>query len=196
MAIEIRQALLAEDETTHLQKAIDIHEDVPAHYDGRSQSLGSRYNDLAWMLATHSAPQIRDAQEAVRLANRANELLPNNRLIINTLAVSEYRCGNTENAIELFNRSMELADGGDANDWFFLAMAHWQQGEADEAREWYRKAVVWAREKAQGNDEVLRFWKEAAELLGEEPPEEQRTDGEQHSADNRVNLGRNRQVKY
>ena len=43
---------------------------------------------------------------------------------------------------------MALQGGGNANDWFLLAMAHWQKGDKDEACKWFDKAV--ARTKEQG----------------------------------------------
>ena len=46
-------------------------------------------------------------------------------------------------------------------------MAHAQKGEKDEARKWFDKAAAWTKEKDPKNAELLRFWKEAAELLGE-----------------------------
>ena len=56
-------------------------------------------------------------------------------------------------------------------DWFFLAMAHQQLGNKDEARKWYDQAVKWMekpREKNAGpsEDELRRFQVEAAEVLG------------------------------
>ena len=38
---------------------------------------------------------------------------------------------------------MELREGGDGFDWFIMAMAHWQRGDMDKAREWYDRAVAW-----------------------------------------------------
>jgi hypothetical protein len=61
---------------------------------------------------------------------------------------------------------MELRKGGDANDWLFLAMAHWQLGEKDKAREWYDKAVQWMNKNQPKDEELRRFRVEAAEVLG------------------------------
>ena len=61
---------------------------------------------------------------------------------------------------------MELRQGGDAFDWYFLAMAEWQRGNKEEARKWYDKAVAWRAEKAKDNEELVRFEEEASELLG------------------------------
>ena len=62
------------------------------------------------------------------------------------------------------------AKRGDATDWFFLAMAHWQLGDKDEARKWYDKAVEWMDKNQPKNEELLRFRAEAAELLGISEP--------------------------
>ena len=61
---------------------------------------------------------------------------------------------------------MELRGGGDAFDWFFLGMAHWQLDHKDEARKWYDEAIEWMDKNQPQNDELRRFRAEAAELLG------------------------------
>ena len=76
---------------------------------------------------------------------------------------------------------MELRSGGDATDWLFLAMAHWQLGDRDEARRWYNKAIGWMEEKKSDNEELERFSAEAAEFLeltDEAPPTEGRAPSE------------------
>ena len=60
---------------------------------------------------------------------------------------------------------MELRKGGDAFDWFFLAMAHWQLGDKAAARKWYDQAVRWMETNKPQNEELLRFRAEAQELL-------------------------------
>ena len=59
----------------------------------------------------------------------------------NTLGVAHYRAGDWKAAIEALEKSTQLRAGGDPSVWFFLAMAHWQKGEKDQARQWYDKAV-------------------------------------------------------
>jgi hypothetical protein len=59
----------------------------------------------------------------------------------------------------------------DGCNWFFLAMAHWQKGDKDEARKWFDKAVAWTKEEDPKNAELLRFWVEAAELVGRPGPD-------------------------
>jgi hypothetical protein len=55
-----------------------------------------------------------------------------------------------------------------ANEGFFLAMAHWQLGERGKAREWFAASVQWMDKGLQDNAELKRFRAEAADLLGVE----------------------------
>ena len=132
-----------------------------------NDTAGTR-NELAWKLATHTDPRVQNrfAVRAVELAKEAAALEPNNWAIANTLGVAHYRAGDWKAAIAALEKSMELRKGGDSFDWFFLAMAHWQLGEKDKAREWYDRAVQWMDKNQPKNEELRRFRAEAAELLG------------------------------
>lgn len=55
--------------------------------------------------------------------------------------------------------------GGDAGQWFFLAMAHQQLGEKQQAREWYDRATEWMDKNEPKNEELRCFRAEAFELL-------------------------------
>lgn len=128
-------------------------------------------NRFAWYLATVSQPELRDPDRAVELAKRAAEMKPTDRPIWNTLGAAEYRAGEWKKSIVALEKSMELrGGGGDAYDWYFLAMAHWKLGQKAEALSYFEKAVAWSE---RANDKDLgRLKKEAAELLGmsETPP--------------------------
>ena len=133
----------------------------------------SAINNLADLLANHPDPKRRDPPEAVRLARRAVELDPNLREGWNTLGEAHYRVGDWKAAIKALGKSMELREGGDSNDWFFLAMAKWRLDEKDEARKWYDKAVGWMDKYQPKNEDLRRYRVEAAELLGiEQPPKD------------------------
>jgi hypothetical protein len=67
---------------------------------------------------------------------------------------------------------MALRKGGDASDWFFLAMPHCRKGEKDQARKWFDRTVAWTKQKDPRNLELLQFWKEAAKLLALPGPPE------------------------
>ena len=50
---------------------------------------------------------------------------------------------------------------------FFLAMADWQLGNRDEARQWYDRAVTWMEKEPSRSSELMkRLQGEAAQLLG------------------------------
>ena len=117
-------------------------------------------------MAVFPVEKIRNPNQTVELAKKAVELAPEDGSFWNTLGVAQYRAGHWNAAIEALEKSMELRKGGDASDWFFLAMAHWQLGHKDEARKWYDKAVEWMDKNQPKNDELRRFRAEAAELLG------------------------------
>jgi tetratricopeptide (TPR) repeat protein len=126
---------------------------------------GGDLNELAWLLATCSDSKLRDPQQAVTLARKAVELNPKQGNWWNTLGVAHYRAGDAKAAITASHKSMELRNAGDSNDWFFLAMAHWQLGEKDKARELYDRAVKWMDENQPKNEELGRFRAEASQLL-------------------------------
>ncbi|NQT37336.1 MAG: tetratricopeptide repeat protein [Planctomycetes bacterium] len=104
-------------------------------------------NEVAWLLATCEDPRLRDSDRAVKLANRAVELAPKKGHSWGTLGTARYRAGDWKGAIEALEKANELRFGGHAEDWFFLAMAHWQLGNKTEARQWYDKAAEWMGKK-------------------------------------------------
>lgn len=124
-------------------------------------------NDLAWALATHPDPEIRDPLRAAELARLALQNSPEDRGIWNTRGVADYRCWNLGGALEALNKSVEMSSGGSAEDWLFLAMTHWQLGNAREAREWFSKAAAWLQENPLPGDEITRFHAEAAALFAQ-----------------------------
>ncbi len=122
-------------------------------------------NALAWFLATCPDPQFRNPTQAVAWAQKALGRAPQEGTFWNTLGVAHYRAGDPKAAVAALQKSMQLRGGGDASDWFFLAMAHWKMDDAEQARTWYQKAVQWM-DRYQVRDEELRgFRAEAAALL-------------------------------
>jgi tetratricopeptide (TPR) repeat protein len=124
-------------------------------------------NTLAWHLATCPEAKFRNPKRAVELAKKAVELAPKNGLIWNTLGVAHYRAGDWKAAIEVLKKSMTLRKGGDAFDFLFLAMAHWQLGNKTEASKWYDQAIAWGKKNQNTHaEEYGRFRAEAEEVLG------------------------------
>jgi non-specific serine/threonine protein kinase/serine/threonine-protein kinase len=130
---------------------------------------GFAVSNLAWFLATAAESRARNPTRAIELARQAITLAPEEGSSWNTLGAAQYRAGDWKAAVASLQRSMELQKGGGSYDWFFLAMARWQLGDKDEARDWYRKSVDGMTGTNAKNEDLLRFRDEAAALLGIKP---------------------------
>ncbi|WP_435008568.1 protein kinase domain-containing protein [Tundrisphaera lichenicola] len=126
-------------------------------------------NDVAWAWAHREGSPRSDLARALQLASRAVHADPNAGDFRNTLGVVRYRIGILHDAIEAIEESMRLRSGGDAQDWYFLAMAHQRLGNPEKARRWFEKAKTWTQENAPDNEELKRFRTEAEALLGPWP---------------------------
>jgi serine/threonine protein kinase/Flp pilus assembly protein TadD len=142
-------------------------------------------NRMAWFLATGPEPRIQPPEKAVELAQKAVALAPQNANYRNTLGAAYYRAGQWQDAVSALKSAMRLRSGGDSGDWFFLAMAHWQLGDAEKARHFYDQAVGWMEKNKPQDEELGRFRGEAAALLGieEEPLKKQSAISQQRSAE-------------
>jgi tetratricopeptide (TPR) repeat protein len=128
-------------------------------------------NNLAWLLAKFPDNQPHDYARALETARKAVTLEPRNWSFWNTLGVAAYRVGDWKEAAEALEKSMSLHKGGDANDWFFLAMTRWKQNQPAEARKWYDQASAWTKQNQPQNlDELQRFQAEAKTLMGLDNP--------------------------
>lgn len=124
-------------------------------------------NNLAWFLVTCPDPKFRDPSKAVKLAQKAVELAPNEGNHLNTLGVAHYRAGDWKAAVSALTKSDGLLKGNELSfNAFFLAMSHWQLGSKHEAHKWYDRAVQWMEKNKPQDEELGRFRAEAAELLG------------------------------
>src|SRR5439155_15876758 len=106
-------------------------------------------NYLAWALAACPDPRFGDRKLALELAKKAVQQAPEAGYIWNTLGVAHYRNGNWREAVVALDKSMQLGSGGDSFDRFFLAMAHWQLGNKEQARKWYALGVQWMEKNEQ-----------------------------------------------
>jgi tetratricopeptide (TPR) repeat protein len=128
-------------------------------------------NNLAWTLATTPDVKLRDPRRAVELAAKAAQAEPTTDGHRGTLGTARYRAGDWKGAIADLEQAIGLRkpdDPRNANEGFFLAMAHWQLGEKGQAREWFAKSVQWMEKGNQDDAELKRFRAEAAGLLGVE----------------------------
>jgi len=127
-----------------------------------------RLNGIAWgsVCSTNSGDVA--ARYSVMMAQKAVELArndPDRAMIWNTLGVAHYREGNRQAAENAFRMSMRFGNGGNAIDWFFLAMIDWRNGKQDRAKKWYRAASMRMQKLASQDEELKNFRGEAQALL-------------------------------
>ena len=121
-------------------------------------------NNLAWTLVTCTDKRLRNPSRALELAKRAVGLDKNGGACWNTLGVALYRNGEWKDAIAALQKSIAIR-GYSSFDGFFLAMAHAQLGQRDEAERQCDRAIRWMQQ-VKPNDEELRLFRvEAARLL-------------------------------
>ena len=129
-------------------------------------------NNLAWLLVTCPDTKLRNPREALELVTKALCIAPNAscgwnpRYWWNTLGVAHYRAGNWQLAKGALITSTKLNSGGSASDWYFLAMTCRQLGEEKEASMWFKRAEDWMQSHHLHDEELKRFQKEAAKVLG------------------------------
>ncbi len=124
------------------------------------------FQDLSWFLATCPDRQFRDSGLAMQMASKAVDLAPECGNSWFTLGVAQYRAGDGKAALEALKKGSELGHGGDAADWFFLAMACRQQGQEPEARQWFAKALTWMEKYRPADEELRSLQAEAEEAMG------------------------------
>lgn len=139
------------------ERAAELLAQAPA----ATAHLAAVSNHVAWMRAM--SPDSGPRETAVALARRATELAPDRQTYWNTYGVALYRAGQWGEALRILERSVAL--GGDACDWFFVAMAKQRLGK-DDARAAYDKAVALMERHEPDDEELKRFRAEAKELLG------------------------------
>jgi serine/threonine protein kinase/tetratricopeptide (TPR) repeat protein len=130
------------------------------------QTLNSTSN-LAWVLATCPDSKFRDPGRALELAKKALALPDGEGEVRSNLGTAYYRTGNWKDSIDSLTEAQKLHQGEIGSDGFFLAMAHWQLGQKQEARKWYNQAVQWMDKNKPKDPELLRFRTEAGELIND-----------------------------
>ncbi len=87
-----------------------------------------------------------------------------------TLGLAYYRAGEYARALKTLEESCQRRGGGDAYEWFIIAMAHAKLGNETSARKHCDEAVRWTRSNRYGDFELHFFDDEAAELPGLSAP--------------------------
>jgi tetratricopeptide (TPR) repeat protein len=135
----------------------------------------SQLNSIAWSLVTRRDVAARDCTRSIELVRRALEIGPEHRngSAWNTLGVALYFAGNYQEALAALEKSVSLNPGETPSheDAIFLAMAHWQLGARERARE-YLKIFDNLTPPDPSKSKLLRFRDEARALIeaGETDP--------------------------
>ncbi len=153
---QVEEALLQE-----LESQLDVPGASARQYIARAWSLGLRTGSVDSRLAA----------VAVRLAQKAVELEPENGHFHNTLGIAQYRAGQYEKALATLTKGNKIK-GEFPDDLAFLAMTHHQLGQIEEAR----AALTGAQESMKqpqwaGDEELQHYLKEAEALINAAPAE-------------------------
>jgi len=152
----------------------DKRDDAIAQYRTASRlqpGSADAHNSLARALVKKPGRSDADRGEAMEHARQAVALSPKDGSFRTTLALAEYRAGHWAESIAAAEQSIALTKDEDASNRFFLAMALWQQGAKDRSRSIFDQAVAWTRKNDPKDANLLLFWREAAELLGQPGPD-------------------------
>ncbi len=130
----------------------------------------------AWFLVTRPDVEHRDAARTMELVDQVVGVSYFGQVV---RSAAEYRLGKWKTVAINLGEAIPIAvlvggehgvaghHGGRANGaGFFLAMAHWQLGERDKARQRFREAVAWTENCRPRDEELRRLRAEAAQLLG------------------------------
>jgi tetratricopeptide (TPR) repeat protein len=126
-------------------------------------------NDSAWTLIARPGIDDRTLASTIQLAEQTVTLEPESATYWNTLGIAYFRARDWKAAIHALGQSTELGDGGTSFDFFFLAMAWWQQGNREQAHHWYLRGNVWMEEHNPDHEALVRFREEAIALLDSRP---------------------------
>ncbi len=142
----------SEPAMTDLEAALERHRDHPAI----REMLAWCSNNMAWNLA-NGPKSTRDPERALHPFRRAVELNKHKSYYLSALGVVEYRAGHYTKAVATMGRSLAAGHGrDDATDLFFMAMAHYQLGDREKARDCYDRAVRWlAGQKSLSAEEAM-----------------------------------------
>ena len=159
---------------------LTIGVDAPTGYQEQCQNMLAKFefsevakelHFTAWTCGLHSQA-VNDYTLALKLAQKAIDLEPENQQYINGLGAVQFRAGQFEQALESFKSataSEESENTSNAYTYYFLAMTHWKLDQQDPALETLKQANQLAS-KELGDTDNPPAWnrKLTLELLQEE----------------------------
>lgn len=123
-------------------------------------------NGAAWLLATGPVAELRDLSRAKTLAEQATTLAPLNDFCWRTMGAVQLEAMDNMAAQSSLKKAYELRPSDVGVSVFLLAIAEWQLGNKDAARERFESASSWTAANKPGDDELARIRKRAADTLG------------------------------
>jgi tetratricopeptide (TPR) repeat protein len=169
LACAIRRQGRYEEAERRLRDLLEIERRVrgpehPVTLD-HTNCLAECYTGWCWRLATAADVSQRDPAKAAELAKLAIELEPDDANHWNNLGVAQYRAGNWQAAVDALEKADSMIETGDRVHRMFFAMAHWQLGDKEKARELYAQGAAWIASHRKNSDGQRRFRAEAEELM-------------------------------
>jgi hypothetical protein len=133
-----------------------------------------RLNVLSWQVVAHPGASPEAYALAVRQAETACSLEPDNGSHLNTLGLAQYRAGRYESAVRSLTRSDKFnsasKEGRHPADIAFLTMAHFKLGQKDKAQALVGElGQLMKKPQWSGNAEAQGFLREAEDLLAGKP---------------------------
>jgi Flp pilus assembly protein TadD len=94
------------------------------------------------------------------------QITPDDPKYLSVLGIALCRTGDWHGAIKPLEKSETIAPGKNvAQNGLHLAMAYWQTGDKEKARDWYEKALKWMNEHPTKDEYLTRLRAEASALL-------------------------------
>ena len=125
---------------------------------------------LAWILVTNRHPDAWDSKRAALLAQRAIDQRDEQAFYWYTLGVAHYRARDWSRAAEAFSQATKRRNKNSMGfAGFFIAMNEWRLGHKAAASRTYQEAVTWMTKENPKDADLIRFRREAVDLLGTSP---------------------------
>lgn len=129
---------------------------------GTWSESASACNNAAWAIVNDSGRPEAEYQRGLRLALAACRLEPGSANYLNTLGVTQYRCGLMTDALATLTRSNDINKQSEFADLAFLALAQQHLGQSHKASiSLSRLREVMKNPKFSGNPEAHAFLREA-----------------------------------
>jgi eukaryotic-like serine/threonine-protein kinase len=122
-------------------------------------------NNLAYSLVLVPGEPWFNPSEGLALAKKAVALEPHEWSYWHTLGLAAVRTGDWDTAADALQQALTFTGGRSCNT-FLLAIAYWHQGNRNDARLMYDRAVAWMDKNKPDDSELCQFRAEAAALLG------------------------------